>query len=72
MRATSVDAAAAAEYDALFQGVGKPEVFLYGSFYLSGFLNERPLAALTSWPRSAWRATRRAARPKTTSPPSAR
>ena len=45
MRATSVDAAAA-EYDALFQGVGKPEVFLYGSFYLSGFLNERPLAAL--------------------------
>ena len=45
MRATSVDAAAA-EYDALFQGVGKPEVFLYGSYYLSGFLNERPLAAL--------------------------
>lgn len=45
MRASSVDAAAA-EYDALFQGVGKPEVFLYGSFYLSGFLNERPLAAL--------------------------
>ena len=36
MRATSVDAAAA-EYDALFQGVGKPEVFLYGSYYLSGF-----------------------------------
>lgn len=45
MRATSVEAAAA-EYDALFQGVGKPEVFLYGSYYLSGFLNERPLAAL--------------------------
>jgi TorA maturation chaperone TorD len=34
------------EYDALFQGVGKPEVFLYGSFYLAGFLNEKPLAAL--------------------------
>ncbi len=34
------------EYDALFQGVGKPEVFLYGSFYLTGFLNERPLAVL--------------------------
>ncbi len=34
------------EYDALFQGVGKPEVFLYGSFYLTGFLNERPLAQL--------------------------
>lgn len=34
------------EYDALFAGVGKPEVFLYGSYYLSGFLNEKPLAAL--------------------------
>ena len=38
--------AAAAEYDALFQGVGKPEVFAYGSFYLTGFLNEKPLAVL--------------------------
>ncbi|MFZ2648470.1 MAG: molecular chaperone TorD family protein [Burkholderiaceae bacterium] len=37
---------AAEEYDALFQGVGKPEVFLYGSFYLTGFLNEKPLALL--------------------------
>jgi TorA maturation chaperone TorD len=36
----------AAEYDALFGGVGKPEVFLYGSFHLSGFLNEKPLALL--------------------------
>jgi TorA maturation chaperone TorD len=45
MRATSVQAAAD-EYDALFQGVGKPEIFLYGSFYLSGFLNERPLVQL--------------------------
>lgn len=45
MRATTVDAAVA-EYDALFQGVGKPEVFLYGSFYLAGFLNEKPLAQL--------------------------
>ncbi|MCW5662239.1 MAG: molecular chaperone TorD family protein [Piscinibacter sp.] len=34
------------EYDALFGGVGKPEVFLYGSYHLSGFLNEKPLAAL--------------------------
>lgn len=40
--------AAAAEHDALFQGVGKPEVFAYGSYYLSGFLNEKPLAALRS------------------------
>jgi TorA maturation chaperone TorD len=45
MRNTSA-AAAAAEYDALFGGVGKPEVFLYGSYYLSGFLNEKPLALL--------------------------
>jgi TorA maturation chaperone TorD len=45
MRATTVDAAAA-EHDALFQGVGKPDVFAYGSYYLSGFLNEKPLAIL--------------------------
>jgi len=37
---------AAAEFDALFGGVGKPEVLAYGSFYLGGFLNEKPLAAL--------------------------
>jgi TorA maturation chaperone TorD len=35
-----------AEFDALFGGVGKPEVYLYGSHYLSGFLNEKPLARL--------------------------
>jgi TorA maturation chaperone TorD len=34
------------EYDALFGGVGKPEIYLFGSHYLSGFLNEKPLAAL--------------------------
>jgi TorA maturation chaperone TorD len=34
------------EYDELFIGVGKPEVMLYGSWYLSGFLMEKPLAAL--------------------------
>jgi TorA maturation chaperone TorD len=45
LRATSVDAAAA-EHEALFHGVGKPEVFVYASFYLAGFLNEKPLAAL--------------------------
>ena len=45
MRASSPEAAAA-EYEALFGGVGKPEVLLYGSFYLAGFLNEKPLAAL--------------------------
>lgn len=40
------DAAIAQEFDRLFGGVGKPEVFLYGSHYLSGFLNEKPLARL--------------------------
>ena len=45
MRNTT-SAEAAEEYDALFGGVGKPEVFLYGSYYLSGFLNEKPLALL--------------------------
>lgn len=45
LRVTTV-AAAAAEHEALFHGVGRPEVFAYGSFYLTGFLNEKPLAAL--------------------------
>jgi TorA maturation chaperone TorD len=40
------DEAVAAEYDRLFGGVGKPEVFLYASHYLAGFLNEKPLARL--------------------------
>ena len=40
------DAAIAAEYDRLFGGVGKPEVFVYASHYLAGFLNEKPLARL--------------------------
>ena len=40
------DGQIAAEFDALFGGVGKPEVYLYGSHYLSGFLNEKPLARL--------------------------
>lgn len=42
------DAQVADEYDALFGGVGKPDVMLFGSFYLSGFLNEKPLAQLRS------------------------
>lgn len=40
------DAAVVSEYNTLFGGVGKPEVYLYGSHYLSGFLNEKPLAQL--------------------------
>src|SRR5687768_7109744 len=31
------DAAVVSEYNALFGGVGKPEVYLFGSHYLSGF-----------------------------------
>ena len=42
----TTEQAAAAEFHALFQSVGKPEVFAYGSFYLSGYLNEKPLALL--------------------------
>ena len=34
------------EFDTLFQGIGKPDVFLYGSFYLAGKLNEKPLVEL--------------------------
>lgn len=40
------DADIASEYEALFGGVGKPDVYLFGSHYMSGFLNERPLAQL--------------------------
>jgi len=42
------DTELADEYDALFGGIGKPEVMLFGSYYLSGFLNEKPLAQLRS------------------------
>ena len=38
--------AARVEYDALFGGIGKPEVYLFVSHYLSGFLNDKPLAQL--------------------------
>lgn len=41
-------AAGQAEYDALFGGIGKPEVYLFGSHHLSGFLNDKPLAQLRS------------------------
>ena len=34
------------EYETHFIGVGKQEIFLYGSYYQSGFLNEKPLVAL--------------------------
>lgn len=34
------------EYDLLFVSVGKPDIILYGSYYLSGFMMEKPLAEL--------------------------
>jgi len=37
---------ARAEYDALFIGVARGELLPYASFYLTGFLHERPLARL--------------------------
>jgi TorA maturation chaperone TorD len=45
LRTTGV-AEAADEFDALFQAVGKPEVIVFGSYHLSGSLNDRPLAQL--------------------------
>ena len=42
------DASIQNEHDTLFGGVGKPEVYAFASHYLSGFLNEKPLAQLRS------------------------
>ena len=36
------------EYHALFIGVGRGELLPYGSYYLTGFLHEKPLARLRS------------------------
>ena len=45
--ARAADAAQiAAEHDALFVGIGKPEVFLYASHHIAGALNEKPLVEL--------------------------
>lgn len=38
--------AATSEFNALFIGLGRGELLPYASFYLTGFLNEKPLAAL--------------------------
>jgi TorA maturation chaperone TorD len=38
--------AIAEEYEALFVGIGRAPVLLFGSFYLAGFMNEKPLAEL--------------------------
>ncbi len=39
-------AAAEREFNALFIGLGRGELLPYASYYLTGFLNEKPLAAL--------------------------
>jgi len=39
-------AAARTEYDALFVGIARGELMPYASFYLTGFLHDRPLARL--------------------------
>ncbi len=39
-------AAVEREFNALFIGLGRGELLSYTSFYLTGFLNEKPLAAL--------------------------
>ncbi len=39
-------AAAEREFNALFVGLGRGELLPYASFYLTGFLNEKPLAQL--------------------------
>jgi TorA maturation chaperone TorD len=44
--ASTTEAEAAREFFDLFVGVGRGELLPYASFYLTGFLNERPLADL--------------------------
>jgi TorA maturation chaperone TorD len=46
LAARATPAAARDEYFALFIGIGRGELLPYGSYYLSGFLHERPLARL--------------------------
>ena len=42
----SNEAAAEREYNALFVGLARGELLPYASFYMTGFLNEKPLAEL--------------------------
>lgn len=44
-RSTSLDDASA-EYFAIFIGIGRGEILPYASYYLTGFLHEKPLATL--------------------------
>ena len=43
---TATPASAEREYNALFIGLGRGELLPYASYYLTGFLNEKPLAVL--------------------------
>jgi hypothetical protein len=52
---------------------GQARGLAYGSYHLSGFLNEKPLASCApTWPRSASARDERAWRPRTTWPMSSR
>jgi TorA maturation chaperone TorD len=42
----SSDLQIADEFNSLFGGVGKPEIYLFSSHYISGFLNDKPVARL--------------------------
>jgi TorA maturation chaperone TorD len=44
--AATTEVSAEREYFNLFVGMGRGELLPYGSYYISGFLNERPLARL--------------------------
>jgi TorA maturation chaperone TorD len=44
----AMPAGASREYHELFIGIGRGELVPYGSYYLTGFLNEKPLAKLRS------------------------
>jgi TorA maturation chaperone TorD len=67
------DAAIQSEYNTLFGGMSKPEVYLYGSHFLSGFLNEKPLARLrTELANLGLARDDSSPRPKTTWPTCAR
>lgn len=44
--AAATESSVREEFESAFFGVGKAEVMLNSSFYLTGFLNERPLAEL--------------------------
>ncbi len=44
--ATANPAQVREEFETLFYGVGRPKVMVFGSYYLAGFMMEKPLAAL--------------------------